>query len=248
MPGRIEPQLCWNVAAVEHDHAVCAPLDDGGDGQRRISIECVPGANEPGSQAASLDRRGLIAGIAGVAYVFLHRCVAVHVARHTKTGFVVKRKLVGAFALQRQGQADHFGFHVGAKLQRGWQRIELRHCKRRAVRQHAAGACQAELAQRKQALVDLELHKAPGVDVGTNHARINKTLDVAKFLLKMVRLEEHALGPDDTVAPAHQCWLINVCRSIQSKRPSAPTAHCPHRRSVAQQRATSRVQDPGRTP
>ena len=117
---------------------------------------------------------------------------------------VVEADLRDALARERHGQADELALHVGRDLERHRLGIVLRDRERRAVGQDAAGAADAEAADREQALVESELEEAPAVRPGAAQAHVDRVFDVTRFLLKVMRQQEHALRPDDLAVQTHE--------------------------------------------
>ena len=117
-------------------------------------------------------------------------------------------------AAQRQCQVDQLALQVGRDLERRGRRIELRDRERRAVGQHARSARNADAAEGEQGVVEHQLGQAPGIGRDAAGPCIDQPGNVARLLLKVVRLQEHALRPDHRAAPTH--WATTVPETVIS--------------------------------
>jgi hypothetical protein len=87
----------------------------------------------------------------------------------------------------------------------------------RAVGQDPAAGAQRQLAERELVLVDLQFGKAPAV--GPQRAtRLSSWLcQVAVVLLQVLRLQQHAFGPDHLVLPRHTVHVF-PCYCLARRR------------------------------
>ena len=157
-------------------------------------------AHQAQVERAGLHRLGLVGGVGVVAQLL---AVGAPAAQLVRLG-VVEADLRDAFARERHGEADQLALHVGRDVERHRLGVVQGHRERRAVGQDAARAGDADAADRQHAGVERELEEAPGVRPGAAQAHVDRVLDVAGFLLKVMRQQEHALRPDDLAVQAHE--------------------------------------------
>src|SRR4029077_17893778 len=71
------------------------------------------------------------------------------------------------------------------------------------VLEHAAAACQGELAGAEQVAVDRRLRQAPAMRTQRGGAVAHQGFEPAVLLLEVLRPQEHSFQPDDAVGPGH---------------------------------------------
>jgi hypothetical protein len=120
-------------------------------------------------------------------------------------GAVAEVDLGHAGTRQRHREADEFVFRVWGHVQCGGCGIVLRDHERRAVGQDALCAYDAQPAECERAFVKHQFEKLPRMRLGGAYTDIDQVFDMPRLLLKVVRLQEHALRPDNPAAPAHGC-------------------------------------------
>ncbi len=149
--------------------------------------------------ATDLQRRHALASDIVVTHVDLGGVIA---RRHC-IGIAFSIALGYAGARQGEREYDEFVACVGWDIQRGRCGVGAGQVEGQAVGQHAGSAGERDLAEVQRGAVQHQVQPAPAVAGTCCKARLRLCGDKAVMLLEMLRLEEHALRPDDFVSPCH---------------------------------------------
>jgi hypothetical protein len=200
LAGGVDPRLRRDVGRVDRDLAVGATLDDADDAESREPVAGVAGPQQAQIERCRLHRLRFVGGVGVVAQLLVDdpptRRVAVAVG-----GAIAH--LGHAFAQQRHGEHDELVLAVGRHVERHGRCVELRHRERRAVGQDAARPLDGDATECERRLVDDELEEAPGVRARGAQPHVEHVRCVPRFLLEVLRQQEHALRPDDLAVQAH---------------------------------------------
>ena len=101
----------------------------------------------------------------------------------------------------------------GAMSMRRRQRVVVRHAERRAVREDAGKAPQADFADLQEIPLELDFREAPRVRNERGRPGLDVPLEIAILLLKMLGLKEQPFRPDDAVVGRHR----RVCDVIYNE-------------------------------
>src|SRR5262249_17262417 len=131
----------------------------------------------------------------------------------------------GAIYLELSGtpqgnrQVQDFVADVPINIDRCRHRRIVGHLKGRAVGKDSGETRQSKLADSQKIPLDLDLGEAPGVSSECLATSLDVALEVAILLLKVLRLKEESLGPDDFVGNRHsrQLWRPKAVCAFRSR-------------------------------
>jgi hypothetical protein len=198
--GRVDPRLRRDVERVEHDLVVAAPLADAREAEQRIARRRRPSARTmrrssapvctvSGSSAAlvwsrssSLPARQRRSSCASSS----PKPTCVTPSRASGTARHASSPRMSAGTSNAIGCASCVGIENGVPS----GRIPL-------------ARVMPILPIASMPLVERELEEAPRVRAGAAQPHVERVFDVAGFLLKVMRQQEHALRPDDLAVQTH---------------------------------------------
>ncbi len=99
---------------------------------------------------------------------------------------------------ERQRKNDELVTRIRRDVQGSGCGVDPRYVETSAIRQRAPGASQYQFAQCKRRVVDLQFGEAPAQRREIRSVLREQVFEAALLLLEMLRLEEEALGPNDS--------------------------------------------------
>ena len=85
--------------------------------------------------------------------------------------------------------------------------VVIRYVERSAIGHDSPSGRDTHLTNSQEVRIEPQLGKSPGIRTQVSASQLDKTLDVSRFLLEVVRLQEQPLGPDYFATPRHLSLL-----------------------------------------
>jgi len=129
-----------------------------------------------------------------------------HVGIHRVPAFDVERfdgQHLGAGLARGQGEIDDRVAGVGGHVERLWRCNVVWRGERLAIGEDTDAALNSELAERRQVLIELQLHQTPRIGPKRFRSRADQGVGVPILLLEMLRAEEEALAPGYATLALH---------------------------------------------
>ena len=163
-----------------------------------IRLGCLAFQQQARAQRSHFERRRIAAAGRGIGHLELANLLPDEfVGQRCSCRFELARPA------QRHRQVEALVANVRGDVDRRRQWIVVRHPEGGAVRKDPCQAPQPDLADLQEVAFELELGEAPAVWHESLASRLDVPLEIAVLLLKVLRLQEQPLGPDDAVMGRH---------------------------------------------